>query len=291
MMNRLVLLAVVVVPIGCTSARDRARADSAQALVATQRQLMDKLVAQKDSVSLILGDANSFIGQIDQSISRVKGLPRASLVSRESESALQDQIRARKDMLRRVNALVERAQQTARELEAARARQAELMAENVKLRDSIGVDLKVLNEMQADLQRQAQTIAALTARVEGLERELSAARAAYSRGYYVVGTEDELLKKGVVVREGGANLLLAHIGRTLQPARDLKPELFTAIDTREVRAIPVPDATKRYQIVSRQSLDDAEVEQRDGAVFRGKLAIANVDKFWAPSRYLIIVQR
>src|SRR4051794_12204890 len=58
----------------CTSQRDRARADSVQALVVQQAVLMEKLTAQRDSVSRVLGDANSFVGKIDSSMTRVKGL-------------------------------------------------------------------------------------------------------------------------------------------------------------------------------------------------------------------------
>ena len=39
---------------------------------------MHELASQRDSVSRILGEADVFIGQIDSSISRVKGLPGAS---------------------------------------------------------------------------------------------------------------------------------------------------------------------------------------------------------------------
>ena len=60
----------------CTSPRDRARADSAQALAAQEGLLVQKLTSQRDSVSRVLGDADDFIGKIDGSISRVKGLSR-----------------------------------------------------------------------------------------------------------------------------------------------------------------------------------------------------------------------
>jgi hypothetical protein len=75
------------------------------------------------------------------------------------------------------------------------------------------------------------------------------------------------------------------------PARELNTAAFTPIDTRVVHAIDLPDSTKRYQIVSRQSLDDVKVGERDGTSFRGPLEIPDADKFWAASRYLIIVQR
>ena len=87
------------------------------------------------------------------------------------------------------------------------------------------------------------------------------------------------------------NLLIKRVGRTLVPARQLDKEAFTPIDTREVHAIQVPDTTKRYQIVSRQSLDDVKVATREGTSFRGSLEIPDAEKFWAASRYLIIVQK
>jgi hypothetical protein len=131
----------------------------------------------------------------------------------------------------------------------------------------------------------------LQGRIDELGKELATVRSESAKAYYVVGTEDELLQKGVITREGGANLLVHRFGRTLVPARDLSPTEFTAIDTRAVHTIALPDSTREYQIVSRQSLDDAKVVARDGAKFHGPLQIAEADKFWATSKYLIIVQR
>ena len=292
------LIASTVLFAGCTSARERARADSVQALVVQQGQLMQKLTAQRDSVSQVLGDASTFIGKIDSSISRVKGLPARSSAARASEGPLEDQVRQRKDMLHRVDALVARARETAKEVATLKQREKQLLAENGQLKDSLSVqaqrliaDAQQIATMQGTLEQQAQTIAALQAKLDDFDKQLGAERAAASRAYYVIGTEDDLVKKGIVVREGGTNLLIKRIGRTLVPARQLSKEAFTPIDTREVHSIAIPDTTKRYEIVSRQSLDDTKVGQRDGTSFRGSLEIADSEKFWAASRYLIIVQR
>jgi hypothetical protein len=281
----------------CTSQRDRMRADSVQALVVQQAVLMEKLTAQRDSVSRVLGDADSFIGKIDSSISRVKGLP-ASRAARGSEGPLEDQVRQRRDMLRRVDALVARARETAREVAALKEHEKQLLTENGQLKDSLSADAQRLltaaqqiAELNGTIEQQAQTIAALQARLDEFDKTLAAERSAAARAYYVIGTEDELVRKGVVVREGGTNLLIKRIGRTLVPARQLDKTAFTPIDTREVKEIDVPDTTKRYQIVSRQSLDDVKVATREGTSFRGALAIADAEKFWSPSKYLIIVQK
>jgi len=283
---------------GCIATGDRERADSAQVLVVRQVQLMHQLSSQRDSVSRVLGEADVFIGQIDSSISRVKGLPGASRAAHAAEGPIEEQVRQRKDMLRRVNALVARARETARQVAELKDQQKQLLTENGSLKDSLSADAirlaadaQAIAELQGNIEQQAQQITMMQARLDDFDKQLAAAKEAASRAYYVIGTEDELIKKGVIVKEGGANLLIKRVGRTLVPARELDASAFKSIDTREVHAIDLPDSTKRYQIVSRQSLDDVKVSERDGTSFRGPLEIADAEKFWAPSRYLIIVQR
>ena len=282
---------------GCTSPRERARADSAQALAAQQGLLLQKLTAQRDSVSRVLGDADDFIGKIDNTISRVKGLPARSRET-SGEGSLESQVKRRKEMLRRVEALVARAQETAKQVAALKDRERLLLAENGVLKDSLSAEAKRIEadarqiaELQGTVDQQAHTIAEMQARLDDFDRQLASERTAAAKAYYVVGTEDELMKKGVIVKEGGTNLLIKRFGRTLVPARDLNKDAFTAIDTRSVHEIGLPDSTKRYQIVSRQSLDDVKVGERDGTSFRGRLEIPDADRFWAASRFLIIVQR
>jgi vacuolar-type H+-ATPase subunit I/STV1 len=301
MQNRLFVpaaCALSILVLGCMSPRDRARADSVQVLAEQQGKLLTTLTAQRDSVSLVLGEASNFIGKIDSSISRVKGLPGRSRAARGSEGPLEDQVRQRKDMLRRVDALVTRARETAKELAAVKDREKQLLAENGQLKDSLSAqaqrltaDAEKIAQLNGTIEQQAQAIAALQTRLDDFDKVLAAERTAASRAYYVIGTEDELVQKGLIVREGGTNLLIKRFGRTLVPARHLDPADFTSIDTREVHTIAALDSTKRYEIVSRQSLDDAKVGARDGTSFRGPMEIADTEKFWLPSRYLILVQR
>jgi len=291
-MKRLWPAAILALPlaVACTSAKEKARADSAQALAGEQKVLMAKLEAQKDSLSQVVGDADSFIAKVDSTVSKVKGLPKSKRM-KNAESPIEEQLQARRDMLKRVSALVERAQQTAKELDDARKREEELKSDNEKLKSQVDADALRIAELTSQIDQQAQTIALMQAKVDTLDITVNELRATQSKAYYVIGDEDALIKKGIIVKEGGANLLIARVGRTLVPARNLDREKFTAIDTRNVQEIAVPDSTRRYQIVSRQSLDDAVAPERDGPSFRGNLKIKDIDKFWAPSKYLIIVER
>jgi len=296
---RLVLAGALLASAACTDKEAERRADSASAAAAEQLALATQLAAQKDSLMTIVLDADQFINQVDSTISRVRGLPkRERTKAAQAEGVLQEQLEFRRDMLFRVDALVKRAESTARQLAEARRRESGLRSDNAAMRDSLTANERVIAQLGETIHRQSTQIAELQTAVgqltetnTRLSEELSVTLASSARVYYIIGREDDLLRKGVITREGGMNLLVARAGRTVQPARQLDAALFTSIDAREVSRIEVPDTTKEYRIVSRQSLDHAEVARRDESKFRGHLQITDRERFWAPSRYLIIVQR
>ena len=106
--------------------------------------------------------------------------------------------------------------------------------------------------------------------------------------YYAVGTKDELMKKGVITKEGSKFLVFG--GTRLEPARNLNPEAFTAIDKTQNTSIPLPRTDKKYKIVSRQSPTYlASGVSKDGKI-SGTVEIAQPEEFWSASKYLILVQ-
>jgi len=294
-MRSFAVLAILVAAGACKMSHEDVRADSVH--TAEQAKLTNQLAAQKDSLVTVVLDADKFISQIDSQINRVRDLP-APKRKKDTESPIQDQLQARKDLLVRVDALVKRAQNTARDLAAAKSHVKRLSADSVQYAQSYDNDQKMIGDLNSTIQRQTSRLNTMQLQIDSLAgqnaklgTELALLQTTHNKVYYVIGSDDDLLKKGIVVREGGANLLLAHPGRTLQPARTLDASLFTAIDQRNVHEIAVPDSTARYAIVSRQSLDDADVTSREQNSFRGNLRIKDADKFWSQSKYLIILQR
>jgi hypothetical protein len=295
MYRRLLVVALFPLAVACES---RAKLAAADSLAAEQTRLATELAAQKDSLTRVVLDADAFISQIDSQVSRVKGLPKAERPRHDLEGPMEEQLQARADMLVRVKGLVDRAQRTAAQLADSRKREKELRGQVAELKEKSESDQKMIADLGATIERQRAEIATLTVRVDSLTTETSrlgdalvASERNRSAAWYIIGTERELIDKGVIVKEGGANLLIARVGRTLQPARTLDVSLFTPIDRREVREIAVPDTTQQYRLVSRQNLDAAEVAERNRSSFRGRLRVADVDRFWGPSPYLIIVAR
>ena len=288
----------VLVLAGCEPTAEHQAADSTVVAGSARRaQLVTQLSAQKDSLTRVVLQADDFIMHIDSSVASVKSLPRGKRVNSQLDP-LARQIENRKVVMARVDALVARARATASQLSKANST-------NVALRAQLASDSAMISDLNATVKKQTAMIETLSLRVDSLQNatqtlasslttvkaSLTSAEMAHNRAYYIIGREDELVKQGVIVREGGANLLFAHPGRTLQVARSLDPEAFTAVDQRETQMIPVPDTTRRYRVVSRQSLDDAVVTQREQNSFKGNLQIAGAGKFWAPSRYLVLVEQ
>ena len=275
----------------CGPSKEHARADSATAAAASeQTRLATQLAAQKDSLTRVVLQADEFIMHIDSSISKVKGLPK-SKAKTATLDPLAQQIQNRKAVMARVDALVARAQQTASQL--ARANK-----DNAALRAQLASDSTMIADLNSTIQRQTAMMGTMTTRIDSLTGEtvrlgatIADLETQKAKAFYVIGSEDELLKRGVIVREGGANLLIAHPGRTLQISRTADPNEFTPVDQRATNIISMPDSTSRYKVVSRQSLDYASVSDRDKDTFRGNLKIAEPARFWGPSRFLVIVRQ
>jgi hypothetical protein len=273
----------------CGPSKEHARADSAAVLAANDQLRLSKLLtAQKDSLTRVVLQADDFIMKIDSTVT--KALPKGK-TKKGTLDPLAQQLENRKAVMVRVDALVKRARETQQLL-------AKSQKDNVALREQLAADSAMITDLNSTIQRQTATISALSTRVDslnGVTRALGATiadlEAQHNKAFYVIGREDDLVQRGIVVREGGANLLIAHPGRTLQMSRTVDPNVFTAVDQRGTHMIAMPDSSRRYRVVSRQSLDYAAVDNRDNESFTGNLKISEPTRFWAPSRFLIIVEQ
>jgi hypothetical protein len=157
--------------------------------------------------------------------------------------------------------------------------------------------------MQAIIDEQGTRIVALTSKVDTVTLDnvrLAGERAALSdtvgrlvteknKVYYVAGTRDELIKKGVLVEEGSRKVLGLFGSRPVAPARKLDPALFTSLDRLRDRNIKLPEG--EYKVVTRQDLSfTTPVERKEDRV-AGALQIDAPEQFWEPSKFLVLVRR
>ena len=260
----------------------QARADSLQNVAADH----DRAVAEVAADARALSDVSSELSKV-----RLNG--KMKLQTAESPDA------ARRDsVVQRVRMLVSHV----RDADARVKSSQQQIASMTHLSDSLRATLEstVVN-FQKMVDDQKTQIATLTARVDSLTGvtialtdTLNNVQTRDNTVYYVIGTKDDLIKKGVITEEGGARFLfvLWKSGKTLVPARTLDPTVFTAIDRRQVTSIALPDSAQPYRIVSRNDLSALNAQPADNGEIMNtnKLAIARPEQFWAGSRYLIIVE-
>src|SRR5713226_7900582 len=251
----------------------------------TERKLaeLEQANAQKDSLMQDVALSSRLLSDINVEIAKVKVRGRLNVSSESPITASSD------TLLAKLHYVVTRVRETESQLSQSRQRIKNL----TNLSDSLRATLdSTASNLQAVIATQKQTIDLLTDQVNTLTAENVALRDSLSTGYYVIGTRNELKKKGILTEQGGGRVLfiLWRTGKTLQPARNLDPSLFTAIDTRKVTQIPLPRASAEYRIASLQDLSYI-AEERNHNKYSGvsSLTITSAVDFWRTSKFLIIV--
>jgi uncharacterized coiled-coil protein SlyX len=252
----------------------------------TERRLaeLEQVNAQKDSLMQEVAISSRLIGDINVELAKVRVRNNRLRVSSESP------ITASSDtLMAKLRYVVTRVQETESALSASRERIKSLTSLSDSLRTAFD---STIGNLQTVIATQKTTIDFLTDRVNTLTVENVALRDSLATGYYVIGTRTELKKKGILVEQGGGRVLfiLWRTGKTLQPARNLDPGLFTAIDTRQVTQIQLPVASAEYRVASLQDLEYiAEARKHNKYSGVAALTITSPLDFWRNSKFLIII--
>lgn len=198
----------------------------------------------------------------------------------------------------RITAMVTDLKNTHSELATAQRRIRVLTRQRTSLRDSLQTT-RALSDSLLALQRDSISSlhSAMTAGEDSLSQQVSAVsdtlrnlEKEHYTVYYTIGTEKELLDRGVVTKEGGARFLgfLWKRGQSLVPARNLQTDEFKAIDLRTTADIQLP-AQGTYKLVSRQDGQYLSPTPDASGEFTGNdLKINDAQNFWQHSRFLIL---
>ena len=288
----------VVTTTGC----DRSRAELAKALAESKAA-----EAQKDSLLTEVLETTQFVSDLNSELAKAKaesisldggdrGMPGAQL-DREERKATLERIQ---QVIARLNESEAKLTATEARAKNAKIRNARLLAQIATYKQTIE-DLKTAAEQQRSEQEaiiadQRTQIANLSGQVDELNVQTASLRDTVvhltkykNRVYYAVGTKDELIRNGVVTKEGSKFLIFG--GTRLEPARKPNLEAFTMIDKTQTLSIPLPRGDKKYKIVSRQSPEYLTGDATAKGEVKGVLEIASPEEFWSASRYLILVEK
>jgi predicted nucleic acid-binding Zn-ribbon protein len=273
----------------------------------------DSLVSIKNDLLNEVMTSTQFVNDINDEMAKLKARRSAKLttkVTAESDAAAIKEERAA--VVSRIRALIARLDSSETRVTSLRARVAKLAQHDSTLVAQVAAyekniaDLRQTVERQkaeyeATIAQQNTKIASLTSKVDTVTNEnarLSTEKSALTDTvshlsselntvYYVIGTKSDLVKQGILVEEGHKRFVLVG-GRTVSAARDLDPSKFTKIDRLRDKTITFPDG--QYTIFTRQSLNYASpIAAKDGKI-SGGLRIDQPERFWEPSKFLIIVK-
>jgi hypothetical protein len=273
-----------------------------------QKQLDQvKLIsAEKDSLLKDVMTTSQFIADINGELSKVK-TANAGKPSKGGAGELENPSPAeqRTLMLARIKEITDRVNEAESRLAASRSRVAKLSGDNASLTkqlaqydSTISAFKTIIDNQKAEIASLTQQVSALqgentqlkgekavlTTQKEALTVEKSALTVERNTVYYVIGTKDELRKKGIIVKKGG----LLGLGATDLPATTLNAADFTSIDKTKTAEILLPNADKSYRVLSRQDLTATDKPLKGG--YKAALKITNAEQFWGTSKFLIIVQ-
>ena len=281
------VLTVVLVATACSTPDHRPRSPG------LEHQLQElALVAERDSLQMEVAATGKLLGDIEGALARA--LPVAPATGTAESPTLEVTKDRRSYTLDRVREVATRLKSTEARLASSERRVWKLTQAVDTLTEGATAARIAATQLAEEVGSQRLTIDDLTTRVERLLTEnLTLADSLYrlndarNTAYYVVGSREELIRRGVLVEEGHRGFPL--VGRRgVTPARQLPLQEFTSINWSQTNEIPLPHAERRYRIVSRQNL--TSLGGGKGAV-KGTIAISAPESFWEPSKYLIVVEQ
>lgn len=290
--------------------------DTGLALARSSRA-KDSLIMLKDSLladrqrqlslqSQIIGDATTsarLVAEIERDLSRVRSL-RVQGDTSQIESAIQNTSAQLATVQKKVTALINRLNASEARLNRIRNDSASHATNDAAMMTQLREHERSIAELRTTVEQQRNEITMLEQQVDSVVRAnivlvsqrdsvivVANTMAAREDSVFVaIGTERELTEKGLVRREGGTLLMFGR-GKTMVPGRTLDPSQFTVLSKARDKQIMLPRADKEYRIISRQALEYTDLARPRDAVVKGTLTITDSEKFWAPSKFLILVEK
>jgi hypothetical protein len=254
-----------------------------------------------DSLTQVALDNGRLIQQVAENSRLVsdigRELARVNVPARHLKVTAESPMQASRDsLLQKIRYVTARVKELEPKLQESERRVQGLTSLSDSLRSELAATVQ---SMQGMIDAQKETIESLSLQVDRLSAENAALKdtitnmaAEANTVYYIIGTKDQLKQKGIVREAGGARFLfvLWKSGKTLVPGRTLDANEFTPVDRRALDAIPLPAANKEYRIVSRQDVSALATPPAENGTITGAPKIADSARFWANSKFLIIVE-
>jgi len=257
-------------------------------LMEVQKGAFTKQVSQRDSV---INDWLMTVDQIEKDLKTIKEKENLLTVSSGSEVTKDRRHQILED-IKQISSLIENNKKKIASLTA----QLKSSGSNIK-----GLQVRIANleasvkQYETDMSQLKETLAqkdlsigelnthvtALEVTVTQKDAQINDQTLRMNEGFLASGTFKELKEKGIVSKEGG----FLGIGRKESLVGDVKDNLFSRIDVREMKTIPINSKTAKL-ITEHPSGSYTLVPEGDNKI--AYLEIKDPDQFWKISRYAVL---
>ncbi|HVA57834.1 MAG: hypothetical protein WBQ26_15805 [Gemmatimonadaceae bacterium] len=301
-MKRLALVLLIPALFACdTKAKQQlvelAKADSLRqdSLLNVKNQLLNDMLV-----------STQFVNDINAEIAKARSMPKAKTATALATPAEATKIKEdREEVITKIHTLVERLDATDARLRQLRVQAVSLSKHDSTLTQQIAQYEQTIADFRQTVDQQKKEFQAIVdsqnvqiASLKGSVDTLTSVKAALTdtvtdltrqknTAYYVAGTRDDLVKMGVLMEQGRRSFWLVG-NRPVVPVLSLDPTAFTRIDITKDTSLTLPDG--EYLIFTHQDPQYAKAfETRDNKIVGG-LHITQPEKFWATSKFLILMK-
>ncbi len=138
-----------------------------------------------------------------------------------------------------------------------------------------------INDLKSQLEKLNVEMATLNTNYVEVTQESAVKTEKLNTAFYAFGTAKELIKNGVLTKEGG----FIGLGKIQKMKDDFNKNYFTKVDASTTNEIIL--GAKKAKLVTTHPSGSYKIVGTDGKA--EKLVITNVDDFWSASKYLVIV--
>lgn len=151
----------------------------------------------------------------------------------------------------------------------------ERLTREIQEKDSIIADLQV------KLIEANESFRSLLSTYDKTSENLMDSETKLNTAFYAIGSTKELIKNGVLTKEGG----FIGLGKTQKLSNDFNRSYFTKVDIRETNSIQL--MVKKAKLMTNHPAASYKFRNNDKKI--EALEILNAEDFWSSSKYLVIV--
>ncbi|GEM_PF-2219041 len=286
-MKKVYWLAVLFVLFGCQQKQKIAQLEEQKAQLESEYNLLVEESAMKDK---FIAEYTETVNEVYSNLERIR--KRENLLLRISKDMPEsDSASMKQKMLTNIASIDRYIQKSKKRLRALRAKSAKWESQKAALQETIENLQKIIAQKEKDLAAMRAQVEHLNARVAEVEEELEnktefikVQEQQLRTGFYIIGTEEELKQKGIIVERGG--FLGIHKTKTL--AADFSTKDFLTTDITHTEVIPIAGSPKKVELISPHKDGTYNLLQTEEN--QTVLKITNPEEFWK-IRYLVILTR